>query len=56
MVKQSLEKRPNCEQGTTTIPDLTGANPRRFLLRESCKSLGESVVELATPKRTQQSD
>lgn len=52
MVKQSLEKQPNPEQGHNIL----SLTPLMLIpadyLDKSCKSHGESVVELAPPKRT----
>lgn len=56
MVKQSLEKRPNIKRGITHLPRLDRSLfPPRFEAGRG-KSLGNSVVEVATPKRTKQSD
>ena len=51
-MKQSLKKRPITKQDTTSKPDFIGDNSRRAPECDSGKSLGNPMVEMATPNGT----
>jgi inner membrane protein involved in colicin E2 resistance len=62
MVKPSLEKQPTLEWDATQNPNFIGEKlPNRRNIpaasfNDSGKNLGDPMVEMATPKRTKQSD